>query len=139
MSSFTTLPLPPNQSELTFLDQFSTEKPRPEIGLIPLPDEEFEKGKVEELSALANFRVRILPVLGPLPAMVCPLSLPLPGLERRAADSVLLVPVWKRRCGLRASEIGGVQNGDVVCQVSSIRHSSLSSRIQVDELFSFFR
>ncbi|KAI5477742.1 ubiquitin-protein ligase molybdopterin-converting factor [Pseudohyphozyma bogoriensis] len=48
---------------------YSTEKPRPEIALLPLPDEEFEKGKVGELSAIANFRVRILPVLGPLPAM----------------------------------------------------------------------
>lgn len=28
-------------------------------------------GQVDELSALPNFRVRILPVLGPLPAMVC--------------------------------------------------------------------
>lgn len=49
--------------------QYSTEKPRDDIGLLPLPDEEFEKGKVDELSAIANFRVRILPVLGPLPAM----------------------------------------------------------------------
>lgn len=49
---------------------YSTEKPRPEIGLLPLPDEEYAKGKVGELSAISNFRVRILPVLGPLPAMV---------------------------------------------------------------------
>ncbi|KAM0791713.1 hypothetical protein ACM66B_003982 [Microbotryomycetes sp. NB124-2] len=48
---------------------YSTEKPRKDIGLLPLPQEEFEKGKVDELSAIANFRVRILPVLGPLPAM----------------------------------------------------------------------
>ena len=49
---------------------YSTEKPRPEIGLLPLPEEEYAKGKVGELSAINNFRVRILPVLGPLPAMV---------------------------------------------------------------------
>ncbi|GAA6023271.1 hypothetical protein JCM8202_004593 [Rhodotorula sphaerocarpa] len=48
---------------------YSTEKPRPDLGLLPLPDEEYEKGKVDELHAMSNFRVRILPVLGPLPAM----------------------------------------------------------------------
>lgn len=55
--------------------QYSTEKPRADIGLLPLPEDEFQKGKVDELSAIANFRVRILPVLGPLPAMVSFLSL----------------------------------------------------------------
>ncbi|ORY62739.1 hypothetical protein BCR35DRAFT_308979 [Leucosporidium creatinivorum] len=48
---------------------YSTEKPRADIGLLPLPEDEFLKGQVDELSAIANFRVRILPVLGPLPAM----------------------------------------------------------------------
>ncbi|KAM0747569.1 hypothetical protein T439DRAFT_340658 [Meredithblackwellia eburnea MCA 4105] len=48
---------------------YSTEKPRSDIGLLPLDEDEFQKGKVDELSALSNFRVRILPVLGPLPAM----------------------------------------------------------------------
>ncbi|GAA6028676.1 hypothetical protein JCM8097_007342 [Rhodosporidiobolus ruineniae] len=48
---------------------YSTEKPRPDLGLLPLPQEEFEKGKVDELHAMSNFRVRILPVLGPIPAM----------------------------------------------------------------------
>ncbi|GAA5962440.1 hypothetical protein JCM8115_001496 [Rhodotorula mucilaginosa] len=48
---------------------YSTEKPRPDLGLLPLPEEEYEKGKVDELHAMSNFRVRILPVLGPLPAM----------------------------------------------------------------------
>lgn len=37
--------------------------------LLPLDEEEFQKGNVEELAALEDFRVRILPVLGPLPAM----------------------------------------------------------------------
>ena len=49
---------------------FSAEKPDPKKAfLLPLADEEFERGKVDELSALQNFRVRILPVLGTMPAM----------------------------------------------------------------------
>lgn len=49
---------------------FSAEKPDPrKAKLLPLPDEEFEKGKVGELSALKDFRVRILPVLGTMPAI----------------------------------------------------------------------
>ena len=49
---------------------FSAEKPDPrKANLLPLDDAEFEKGKVEELSALQNFRVRILPVLGTMPGM----------------------------------------------------------------------
>lgn len=49
---------------------FSAEKPDPrKASLLPLPDEEFEKGKVDELTALQNFRVRILPVLGTMPGM----------------------------------------------------------------------
>jgi len=55
--------------------QYSTEKPRPDLGLLPLDEAEFEKGKVDELHAMQNFRVRILPVLGPLPAMVRPPTL----------------------------------------------------------------
>lgn len=42
---------------------YSTEVPG-EVSLLPLAEAEFEKGKVEELSALEDFRVRILPVLG---------------------------------------------------------------------------
>ena len=34
-----------------------------------MPDEELQKGSVGELSALEAFRVRILPVLGPLPGI----------------------------------------------------------------------
>lgn len=51
---------------------FSSEKPSKEgAKLLPLPDEEFEKGKVDELSTLPNFRVRILPVVGisPFPSL----------------------------------------------------------------------
>lgn len=47
---------------------YSTETPG-DVKLLPLPDEEFKKGKVKELQAFDDFRVRILPVLGPLPAI----------------------------------------------------------------------
>ncbi|CAN6613370.1 tRNA threonylcarbamoyladenosine dehydratase 2 [Trichomonascus vanleenenianus] len=49
---------------------FSTEKPgKDKAKLLDLDHSEFEKGQVEELSILQDFRVRILPVLGPLPAI----------------------------------------------------------------------
>lgn len=35
-----------------------------EIKLLPLPEDEFAKGKTSELSPFDDFRVRILPVLG---------------------------------------------------------------------------
>lgn len=46
---------------------YSTEKAS--ISLLPLPEDEFAAGNAHELSPLEQFRVRILPVLGPLPAM----------------------------------------------------------------------
>lgn len=49
---------------------YSTEKPGPgKAQLLPLPEEEFAKGKVDELSVLPDFRARILPVLGTMPAV----------------------------------------------------------------------
>ncbi|ANB14909.1 Tcd2p [Sugiyamaella lignohabitans] len=49
---------------------FSAEKPgKDKAKLLELDEEEFQKGKVDELSVLQDFRVRILPVLGPLPAI----------------------------------------------------------------------
>ncbi|KKA30889.1 hypothetical protein TD95_004548 [Thielaviopsis punctulata] len=49
---------------------FSTEKPgEGKAELLPLKEEEFEKGKVDELGVLPNFRLRILPVLGTMPAI----------------------------------------------------------------------
>jgi hypothetical protein len=49
---------------------FSTEKPGPgKAELLPLPEEEFAKGSVGELGVLPDFRVRILPVLGTMPAI----------------------------------------------------------------------
>lgn len=47
---------------------YSTEVPG-DVKLLPLPEEEFQKGSVKELGAFDDFRVRILPVLGPLPAV----------------------------------------------------------------------
>ncbi|WFD37015.1 hypothetical protein MCUN1_003907 [Malassezia cuniculi] len=46
---------------------YSTEKS--DTRLLPLDESEVEKGDVNELAAFEDFRVRILPVLGPLPAM----------------------------------------------------------------------
>ncbi|KAL9130153.1 MAG: hypothetical protein Q9217_001588 [Psora testacea] len=49
---------------------YSTEKPGPgKAQLLPLPDEEFQKGQVNELSVLPDFRARILPVFGTMPAV----------------------------------------------------------------------
>ncbi|POS87239.1 hypothetical protein EPUL_001459 [Erysiphe pulchra] len=49
---------------------YSSEKPGPnKAHLLPLPEEEFIRGSIEELSVLPNFRVRIMPVLGTMPAV----------------------------------------------------------------------
>lgn len=49
---------------------FSTEKMGPgKAQLLPLAEDEFSKGNVGELGVLADFRVRILPVLGTMPAI----------------------------------------------------------------------
>ncbi|KAG2007159.1 ubiquitin-protein ligase molybdopterin-converting factor [Coprinopsis cinerea AmutBmut pab1-1] len=75
---------------------YSTEVPG-DVKLLPLPEEEFQKGPVKELGVFDDFRVRILPVLGPLPAIfglniasyiVCelsgkPISNPLPIKNRK--------------------------------------------------------
>ncbi|WVQ84344.1 hypothetical protein IAT38_006496 [Cryptococcus sp. DSM 104549] len=47
---------------------YSTETPS-DVKLLPLPEEEFQRGAVKELQAFDDFRVRIMPVLGPLPAI----------------------------------------------------------------------
>jgi len=47
---------------------YSTEVPG-EVKLLPLPEDEFKKGSVNELGVFDDFRVRILPVLGPMPAI----------------------------------------------------------------------
>ena len=49
---------------------YSTEKSGPDKAqLLPLPEEEFQKGQVNELSVLPDFRARILPVIGTMPAI----------------------------------------------------------------------
>ncbi|KAG1721440.1 hypothetical protein EDB19DRAFT_1961149 [Suillus lakei] len=47
---------------------YSTEVPG-DVKLLPLPEEEFQKGDVKELGVFDDFRVRILPVLGSLPSL----------------------------------------------------------------------
>jgi tRNA A37 threonylcarbamoyladenosine dehydratase len=44
---------------------YSTEVPG-DVKLLPLPEEEFQKGNVKELGVFDDFRVRILPVFGAL-------------------------------------------------------------------------
>ena len=53
---------------------YSTEVPG-DVKLLPLPEEEFEKGNVKELGVFDDFRVRILPVLGTLFSVSFDLSL----------------------------------------------------------------
>ncbi|KAJ4602397.1 hypothetical protein HRR84_002154 [Exophiala dermatitidis] len=49
---------------------FSTEKPgEGKAELLPIAEEEVEKGSVDKLGVLPEFRVRILPVLGTMPAV----------------------------------------------------------------------
>lgn len=49
---------------------FSSEKTGPgKAQLLPLPEDEYTKGSVGELGVLPEFRVRILPVLGTMPAI----------------------------------------------------------------------
>ena len=49
---------------------YSQEKTAPgKAQLLPLPEDEFQKGGVNELGVLPDFRVRILPVLGTMPAI----------------------------------------------------------------------
>ncbi|KAK4219035.1 hypothetical protein QBC37DRAFT_304685 [Rhypophila decipiens] len=49
---------------------FSTEQMgEGKAALLPLPEEQFQKGSVGELGVISDFRVRILPVLGTMPAV----------------------------------------------------------------------
>ncbi|KAF8497383.1 hypothetical protein F5888DRAFT_1794308 [Russula emetica] len=77
---------------------YSTEVPS-DVALLPLPDAELTKGSVDELAPLRDFRVRILPVLGPLPGLFGlhiatygrPLERPLPVRHRKK----LYERMWK--------------------------------------------
>jgi len=64
--STTTTPTTP--TEYTIPVVYSTEVPS-DVTLLPLAESELAKGAVDELAPLRDFRVRILPVLGPLPAL----------------------------------------------------------------------
>ncbi|KAH9974452.1 hypothetical protein BGW80DRAFT_1559946 [Lactifluus volemus] len=48
---------------------YSSEVPSDDVTLLPLANSELAKGSVDELAPLRDFRVRNLPVLGPLPAI----------------------------------------------------------------------
>lgn len=97
---------------------YSTEVPG-NVKLLPLPEEEFEKGNVKELNAFDDFRVRILPVLGPLPCMfglhiasyiICdlakkPILNPLPIKNRRKLYERLLRDLLHRESKLLGEQI----------------------------------
>jgi len=88
---------------------YSTEVPG-DVKLLPLPEEEFQKGDVKELGVFDDFRVRILPVLGPLPSIfglhiatyiLCelaekPISNPLPIKNRRKLYERMLRDLLQR-------------------------------------------
>ncbi|KAJ7911833.1 ubiquitin-protein ligase molybdopterin-converting factor [Mycena leptocephala] len=88
---------------------YSTEVPS-DVKLLPLPEDEFQKGPVKELGVFDDFRVRILPVLGPLPSIfglhvatyvLCelagkPIANPLPIKNRRKLYERLLRDLQQR-------------------------------------------
>ncbi|KAK0223658.1 hypothetical protein IW262DRAFT_845662 [Armillaria fumosa] len=92
---------------------YSTEVPS-DVKLLPLPEEEFQKGAVKELGVFDDFRVRILPVLGPLPSIfglhiatfiLCdladkPILNPLPIKNRRKLYERMLRDLLKRESQL---------------------------------------
>ena len=103
---------------------YSTEVPG-DVKLLPLPEEEFQKGLVKELGAFDDFRVRILPVIGPLPSIfglhaatyiLCelagkPISNPLPIKGRKKLYERLLRDLLNRESKLTGEVIKSV----VIC------------------------
>ncbi|KIJ63561.1 hypothetical protein HYDPIDRAFT_175919 [Hydnomerulius pinastri MD-312] len=97
---------------------YSTEVPG-DVKLLPLPEEEFQKGDVKELGVFDDFRVRILPVLGPLPCLfglniatyvICdlaqkPILNPLPIKNRRKLYERLLRDLLHRESKLVGEQI----------------------------------
>ncbi|KAG6836282.1 hypothetical protein H0H93_009554 [Arthromyces matolae] len=97
---------------------YSTEVPG-DVKLLPLPEEEFQKGPVKELGVFDDFRVRILPVLGPLPSIfglhaatyiLCelaekPISNPLPIKNRKKLYERLLRDLLHRESKLTGETI----------------------------------
>ncbi|KAK3365374.1 hypothetical protein B0H63DRAFT_542649 [Podospora didyma] len=68
---------------------YSTEKMgEGKAALLPLPDEEFQKGSVGDLGPLPDFRVRILPVLGTMPAVFGYTANPLEYAQGKARDKM---------------------------------------------------
>ena len=102
---------------------YSTEVPS-DVALLPLADAELAKGSVDELAPLRDFRVRILPVLGPLPGLfglhiasyvLCeiagrPLERPLPVRYRKK----LYERMWKDLLH-RESRIAGIARKQIKC------------------------
>ncbi|TFY69591.1 hypothetical protein EVG20_g3087 [Dentipellis fragilis] len=98
---------------------YSTEVPG-DVGLLPLSEDEFAKGKINELSVFEDFRVRILPVLGPLPALfglhiatyiICyisgkPLERPLPVRHRKKVYDKLSKELLRREERIAGTVIG---------------------------------
>jgi tRNA threonylcarbamoyladenosine dehydratase len=82
---------------------YSLERPS-QVKLLPLSEEEFAKGNVEELSALPNFRVRILPVIGMFLAPI------LSDLEWRLIVGTMPAPPSKLRPKLYAEIHGFLKN-----------------------------
>jgi hypothetical protein len=74
---------------------YSTEVPG-DVKLLPLPEEEFEKGDVKELGVLDDFRVRIVPVLGTLQALPqkCHFFVTYPILRHTSVN------LWSSRCDM---------------------------------------
>jgi tRNA threonylcarbamoyladenosine dehydratase len=62
-------PSPSPAGEYSIPVVYSSEVPSNDVTLLPLADSELAKGSVDELAPFRDFRVRILPVLGPLPAL----------------------------------------------------------------------
>ncbi|TFK75587.1 ubiquitin-protein ligase molybdopterin-converting factor [Pluteus cervinus] len=97
---------------------YSTEVPG-DVKLLPLPEEEFQKGPVKELGVFDDFRVRILPVLGPLPSIfglhiatyiLCelagkPISNPLPIKHRKKLYERLLRDLLHRESKFTGQQI----------------------------------
>ncbi|EIW79643.1 ubiquitin-protein ligase molybdopterin-converting factor [Coniophora puteana RWD-64-598 SS2] len=97
---------------------YSTEVPG-DVKLLPLPEDEFQKGNVKELGVFDDFRVRILPVIGPLPSMfglhiatyvLCeiagkPIVNPLPIKNRRKVYERLLRDLLSRETKLAGQTI----------------------------------
>ena len=80
---------------------YSTEAPG-DVKLLPLPDEEFQKGNVKELGVLEDFRVRILPVLGKIM-----LGNPRPDFSPLVTPRLVTIDIWPTRRDIRSLRARG--------------------------------